>query len=71
LEELDMTAWLLLALLAVDPSETTKPITPGGAKLEKVWGEAEFTEGPAYGPGGCVYFSDIGDRIMRYDPATS
>jgi gluconolactonase len=70
LEELNMTAWLLLALLAVDPSETTKPITPAGAKLEKVWDEGEFTEGPAYGPGGCVYFSDIGDRIMRYDPAT-
>jgi gluconolactonase len=62
---------LLVALLAADPSETTKPIVPPGAKLEKVWGEGEFTEGPAYGPGGCVYFSDIGDRIMRYDPATS
>jgi gluconolactonase len=70
LEELDMTAWLLLALLAVDPSETAKPIVPPDAKLEKVWGEGEFTEGPAYGPDGCVYFSDIGDRIMRYDPAT-
>ncbi len=62
---------LLVALLAADPSETTKPIVPLGAMLEKVWGEGEFTEGPAYGPGGCVYFSDIGDRIMRYDPATS
>jgi gluconolactonase len=40
------------------------------AKLEKVWDEGSFTEGPAYGPGGCVYFSDIGNRIMKYDPAT-
>ena len=61
---------LLIALLALDSSELSQPITPPGAKLEKVWGEGEFTEGPAYGPGGCVYFSDIGDRIMRYDPAT-
>src|SRR5439155_22063403 len=30
----------------------------------------EFTEGPAYGPGGKVYFSDIGNRIMVFDPAT-
>ena len=45
-------------------------IVPSGAKLEKLWGEGEFTEGPAYGPGGCVYFSDIGNRIMKYDPAT-
>src|SRR5262249_992801 len=28
------------------------------------------TEGPAYGPDHCVYFSDIGNRIMRFDPAT-
>jgi gluconolactonase len=71
LEEPDMTAYVLLAaLVAVEPSESTKPIVPPGAKVEKIWGEGEFTEGPAYGPGGCVYFSDIGDRIMRYDPAT-
>jgi gluconolactonase len=46
-------------------------IVPKGAKLEKLWGEGEFTEGPAYGPDGCIYFSDIGNRIMRFDPATS
>src|SRR6266581_5830213 len=43
---------------------------PKEAKLEKLWSEGEFTEGPAYGPDGCVYFSDIGNRIMKYDPAT-
>jgi gluconolactonase len=40
-----------------------------GARLEKLWSDAEFTEGPAYGPDRCIYFSDIGNRIMRYDPA--
>src|SRR5437868_4184970 len=45
-------------------------IVPEGAKLEKLWSDGEFTEGPAYGPGGCVYFSDIGNRIMKFDPAT-
>jgi len=45
-------------------------IVPAGAKLEKLWSEGEFTEGPAYGPDGCIYFSDIGNRIMKFDPAT-
>lgn len=41
-----------------------------GAALEKLWDQGEFTEGPAYGPGGTVFFSDIGNRIMRYDAKT-
>jgi gluconolactonase len=41
-----------------------------GAKLEKLWGEGTFTEGGALAGDGAVLFSDIGDRIMRYDPAT-
>ena len=45
-------------------------LVPKDAKLEKLWSEGEFTEGPAYGPDHCVYFSDIGDRIMKFDPAT-
>src|SRR5437764_10500174 len=62
-----VTALLLLCspLVATDPS-----IVPEGAKLERLWGEGEFTEGPAYGPDACVYFSDIGNRIMKFDPAT-
>jgi gluconolactonase len=44
-------------------------IVPAGARLEKLWSEGEFTEGPAHGPDGCIYFSDIGNRIMRFDPA--
>jgi gluconolactonase len=57
---------LAVGLIAADEN----PIVPPGAKLEKVWGEGSFTEGPAYGPDRCVYFSDIGNRIMKYDPAT-
>jgi gluconolactonase len=45
-------------------------IVPNGAKLEKLWGAGSFTEGPAYGPGGCLYFSDIGNRIMKFDLKT-
>ena len=38
------------------------------AKLEKLWGDGEFTEGPCLGPDGCIYFSDIGNRILKFDP---
>jgi gluconolactonase len=63
--------WALLlvsfSLIAADkPVEVVAP----DAKLEKLWGEGTFTEGPAYGPGGAIYFSDIGNRIMKYEPAT-
>lgn len=43
-------------------------VVPEGAKLELVWGEGEFTEGPAAGKDGAIYFTDIGNRIMRFDP---
>jgi hypothetical protein len=56
-----MCALLLSAVLGVNADT---PFFPEGAKLEKVWGEGEFTEGPAYGPDHCVYFSDIGNRIL-------
>jgi gluconolactonase len=65
------TACLLLALAApaVDGPDDN-PIVAADAKLEKLWGEGAFTEGPALGPGGKIYFSDIGDRIMIFDPAS-
>lgn len=40
------------------------------AKFEVVWGDGEFTEGPALGPDGKIYFSDIGNKIYVFDPAT-
>ncbi len=64
--------FLTAAVLAVPApaAEPTNAIVPPGAKLEKVWGDGSFTEGPAYGPDHCIYFSDIGNRIMRYNPAS-
>jgi len=61
-----VTPLLAGAVAADQPS----PLVPPSAKLEKLWGEGEFTEGPAYGPGKCIYFTDIGNRIMKFDPAT-
>jgi len=63
---------LLVALVTAGlTADRAEDIVPANAKLEKLWSEGEFTEGPAYGPGGCLYFSDIGNRIMKYDPASN
>jgi gluconolactonase len=51
---------------AVRPAD----IVPPGAQLEPLWTEGEFTEGPALAPDGSIFFSDIGQSIYRYDPAT-
>lgn len=59
-------AWLGLAAGTV---ELPGPVA--GANLEKIWSEGSFTEGPAHGPGGRIWFSDIGNRIMVFDPATN
>src|SRR5947208_6091823 len=58
----------ILLVLAVAAEE--KSFVAPEAKVEKLWGEGEFTEGPAEGPDGCIYFSDIGNRIMKFDPRT-
>lgn len=60
-----LPAILLVAALAEDPL----PFVPG-AKVEKLWSEGSFTEGPVEGPDGAIYFSDIGNRIMKFDPKT-
>src|SRR5439155_13627459 len=62
---------LIILLLIVTPTQAGEEFVPKDAKLEKLWSEGEFTEGPAYGPDGCIYFSDIGNRIMKFDPRTS
>ena len=51
-----------------DPGEVA--IAAPGAKLEKLWDQGEFTEGGALDRDGSILFSDIGDRIMRFDPAS-
>ncbi len=67
-----MRSWLLgLCLSMIGSSYAAgQDIVPKDAKLEKLWSEGEFTEGPAHGPDSCIYFSDIGNRIMKYDPTT-
>src|SRR5438067_1401057 len=67
---------LLLALAlkiaaapGADAGQAAEVVAPG-ATLEKLWGEGSFTEGGALAGDGAIVFSDIGDRIMRYDPAT-
>ncbi len=45
-------------------------IIPKDAKVEFLWGEGEFTEGPTLGPDGVIYFSDIGNRTLKFDPRT-
>jgi gluconolactonase len=62
------TAIAIAVLLPAVPPEL--PYVAPGAKMEKLWSEGEFTEGPTEGPDGCVYFSDIGNRIMKFDPKT-
>src|SRR3954447_6590936 len=59
---------LVLLTSSISRAETSDFVAPD-AKLEKLWGDGEFTEGPCLGPDGCIYFSDIGNRIMKYDPA--
>ena len=65
-----LLSWIVLGIVA-SSAIAENPIVPEGAKLEKLWGEGEFTEGPACGPGWHIYFSDIGNRILRYSPATN
>lgn len=47
-----------------------RALVPESAKLEQLWGEGEFTEGPALAPDGSILFSDIGTKIFRFDPKT-
>jgi gluconolactonase len=63
-----LLALVLLAFAADDPGSAN--VVAPGAKLEKLWGEGSFTEGGALADDGSILFSDIGDRIMRFDPKT-
>jgi len=66
-------AWSARA--AEGPNPAFKPtaqvkFVPAGTKLAPLWLEGEFTEGPAPAADGTLLFSDIGSRIMKYDPAS-
>jgi gluconolactonase len=59
------------AVQAADFTPTAQAdYVPADAKLELLWAEGEFTEGPALAPDGSIVFSDIGNTIYRFDPAT-
>ena len=62
----------LLALALAFPQEGpgTSSVVAPGAKLQQVWAEGTFTEGGALDKDGTILFSDIGNRIMRFDPKT-
>ncbi len=57
----------LVKLADFAPTAQAK-VVPEGSKLEKLWGEGQFTEGPALAPDGSILFSDIGTTIYRFDP---
>jgi gluconolactonase len=62
---------LLSPLIALALLAAPEPVFPANATLEKLWSDGEFTEGGAMAPDGAVLFSDIGNRILRYDPKTN
>lgn len=54
--------------LHFQPTRQTE-IVPAEAKLELVWAEGLFTEGPTVAPDGTILFSDVRQsKIMRFDP---
>jgi len=66
-----MLTSICIAALAIGfPQDDSSAVIAQGAKLEKVWGEGEFTEGGALDENGSILFSDIGNRIMRFDSKT-
>ena len=66
-----MSIWLVSVAMGFPQAnaDAIDVIAPG-ATLEKVWGEGTFTEGGATDQDGSILFSDIGNRIMRFDPKT-
>ena len=53
------------------PKKSDGEIVPEGAKVKKLADGFKFTEGPAQGPDGKIYFTDIpNERIMVFDPAS-
>lgn len=61
----------LIAALALLTLPAAAQLVPEGAAVEKVADGYKFTEGPAAGPDGCIYFTDIpAELILKYDPET-
>jgi gluconolactonase len=64
-----LSIWFAALAIGYVQDDSSNVIAPG-AKVEKVWGDGEFTEGGALAADGSILFSDIGNRIMRFDPKT-
>lgn len=64
------TFLVLLLTIAAAPEPAHDEVVAPGATLEKLWGEGSFTEGGALAEDGAILFSDIGNRMMRFDPKT-
>lgn len=62
-------AALPILVSSQDPMAPTGVFFARDAKPELLWNKGEFTEGPAWGPDNQLYFSDIGNRILRFNPA--
>jgi gluconolactonase len=69
---MSISIWLVSLAVGLPQADLSsdKVVAPG-AKLEKLWGEGSFTEGGAMAEDGSILFSDIGNRIMRFDPKTN
>src|SRR4051794_38788478 len=67
-----MTLYSLIAAVisSLGAGADAADLVAPGAKLETLWSEGSFTEGGALAGDGSILFSDIGDRIMRFDPKT-
>lgn len=53
-----------------EPYALDGPLVAEGAEFRKLGGDFKFTEGPAVGPDGKIYFNDIpNERTHVYDPA--
>jgi gluconolactonase len=58
----------LRCVLCAVAEEKPVELLLASSKLDLLWGEGEFTEGPALAPDGSIFFSDIGNAIYRYEP---
>lgn len=58
---------LSVSMLAPFAAALENDVVPEGARVEKLAGDFQFVEGPAYGPDGLLLFSDIpANSIIRY-----
>jgi gluconolactonase len=66
-----LSLWVVTTAIGFpQPQEGSTSVVAPGAKLEKVFADGEFTEGGALAQDGSILFSDIGNRILRFDPKT-